>query len=326
MTSDSSKQRLIAIGAVVIVLLLGANVFFLINKAKQDSENTELTSQLSESEQLKVELEKQYYESLSELEAMKGSNEELNALIDEQKMELETQKNQISRLLADNKNLDGARRQLRDLKTQADGYVAEIQQLQTENKELRGQTQRLTAQTDSLSSSLANKTMEADELNEARAMLTSEKENLSVENERLNQKVTAASAIRVENVNVEGMKTRSNGSGTDKKRAKNIDYLQICFDAMPNRVIGSGAEKFYVRIINPTGETLASDELGSGILIDNNTGERVKFTKMKEADYANQQEQFCTNWTPNTPFASGKYDVQIYNKGYLTGTGSLTLK
>ncbi|MEM8528886.1 MAG: hypothetical protein AAGG68_29900, partial [Bacteroidota bacterium] len=60
MTSDSSKQRLIAISAVVIVLLLGANVFLFMNKTKQDAENKELTSQLQESDQLKVELEKQY--------------------------------------------------------------------------------------------------------------------------------------------------------------------------------------------------------------------------------------------------------------------------
>ncbi|MEM8528868.1 MAG: hypothetical protein AAGG68_29805 [Bacteroidota bacterium] len=326
MTSDSSKQRMIAIAAVVIVLLLGANVFLLINKAKQDSENKELTSQLSESEQLKIELEKQYYESLSELEEMKGTNEELNAMIDEQKMQLEEQKNQISRLLADNGSLKSARRQIRDLKSQADQYIAEIQQLKEENEELRGETVRLTAATDSLSNDLAYKTQENEELSTAKAMLTSEKESLSMENANLSKKVTAASAVRVENVTVEGMKNRSNGKSTDKKRAKNVDYLKICFDAMSNRVTPAGMETFHVRIINPTGETLSADELGSGILTDSSNGDQIKFTKATEADYANQQESLCTNWTPNTPFSEGKYQVQIFNKGYMTGTGSFILK
>jgi hypothetical protein len=326
MTSDSSKQRLIAIAAVVIVLLLGANVFLLINNSKQKADNTELSADLDNAEKLKVELEKQYYESLSELEEMKGSNEELNALIDEQKMELEEQKNQISRLLADNKNLGSVRRQMKDLKTQADGYIAEIQQLKEENEELRGETVRLAAQTDSLSNNLAYKTQEAEELSNARAVLASEKESLSMENEKLSTKVTAASAIRVENITVEGMKTRSNGNAADKRRAKNIEYLKICFDAMPNRVAPAGMEEFYVRIISPVGETLSAEDLGSGILRDNSNGEQVRFTKVKEAEYTNSQEQLCTNWTPNTPFAAGKYDVQVYNKGYLTGTSSFTLK
>lgn len=326
MTSDSSKQRLIAIAAVVIVLLLGANVFLLINNSKQKADNTELSANLDNAEKLKVELEKQYYESLSELEEMKGSNEELNALIDEQKMELEEQKNQISRLLADNKNLGSIRRQMKDLKAKADGYVAEIQQLKEENEELRGETARLAAQTDSLSTDLAYRTQENQELSNVKAVLTSEKEALSMENEKLSTKVTAASAIRVENISVEGMKTRSNGNATDKKRAKNVEYLKICFDAMPNRVTAPGMENFYVRIINPVGETLSAEELGSGVLRDNSNGEQVRFTKVKEAEYSNTQEQLCTNWTPNIPFAAGKYDVQIYNKGYLTGSTTFTLK
>lgn len=326
MTSDSSKQRLIAIAAVVIVLLLGANVFLLINKSKQDAENKELSSQLTESEQLKVELEKQYYESLSELEEMKGSNEELNALIEEQKTELEEQKNRISRLLGDNRNLNAVRKQLKDLKAQADQYVAEITQLKEENESLRGENQYLTQRSDSLSTDLAYKTQEANDLSTAKARLTSEKETLSAENANLSKKVTAASAIRIENITVEGMKNRNSGKAVDKKRAKNIEYLKICFNAMENRVSDPGLETFHVRIINPIGETLSIEELGSGILTNRSNGEQIRYTKATETDYTQQQETLCLNWTPNTPFQAGKYEVQVYNKGFMTGSTSFLLK
>merc|ERR1712137_961179 len=79
---DNSRQKLIAIAAVIIVALLGVNAFLIVNSMNKSKANKELTSQLDESEQLKAELEKQYYEALSELEEMRGSNEELNALIE----------------------------------------------------------------------------------------------------------------------------------------------------------------------------------------------------------------------------------------------------
>jgi len=326
MTSDSSKQRLIAISAVVIVLLLGANVFLFMNKAKQDAENKDLTSQLQESDQLKVELEKQYYESLSELEEMKGSNEELNALFDEQKSELEEQKNRISRLLKDNNNLQSVRRQLKEYKANAEQYIAEITQLKEENDLLRGSNERLTMAKDSLSNSLAYKTQEAEDLSTAKAMLTSEKESLAMENTNLSKKVNVASAIRVENIVVEGMKNRKSGKSAEKKRAKNIEYITVCFDATSNRVAEAGMETFYVRIINPTGETMAIEELGSGIITNSNTGEQIRFTKSTDTEYQNQEEKLCVNWTPNVPFSEGKYQVEVYNKGFMTGTGSFVLK
>ena len=90
--NDGSKQRIIAIAAVIILALLAVNIALLVGYNKKGAKANELSSMLDESEQLKVELEKQYYDALSELEEMRGSNEELNALIDQQKEELSQQK------------------------------------------------------------------------------------------------------------------------------------------------------------------------------------------------------------------------------------------
>ena len=76
---DNSKQRFIAIAAAAIVALLIINAILLVSYNKRGTENAQLTSQLDESEQLKAELQEQYYTALSELEEMRGSNEELNA-------------------------------------------------------------------------------------------------------------------------------------------------------------------------------------------------------------------------------------------------------
>ena len=89
---DNSKQKLIAVSAVIIFLLLATVIGLAVRLNNVGNTKAALSTQLDESEQLKAELEKQYYEALSELEEMRGSNEELNALIESQKEELKTQK------------------------------------------------------------------------------------------------------------------------------------------------------------------------------------------------------------------------------------------
>ena len=69
-------------GAIAVLLLVLAGLG--IGYANRGAENAELQSDLVEMEQFKATAEKQYYESLAELEEMRGSNEELNAMIDQQ--------------------------------------------------------------------------------------------------------------------------------------------------------------------------------------------------------------------------------------------------
>ena len=323
---DNSKQRIIAIAAVGIVLLLGINAFLLIKNSKTNAANEALTQQLDESEQLKVELEKQYYEALSELEEQKGTNEELNALIDEQKAELEDQKNKISRLIRDNRQLGKAREDMKQMSANLDQYRTEIQSLKDQLAVADQNIQTLTTDNTNLTTNLAAKTEEAAELSTKTASLTSEKEALLTERTALSEKVSIASMIRTEGIAVQGFKTRSNGKVVEKKSAKNIDHLKICFNTTENRVASLGDESFYIRIINPAGETLAVEELGSGVVTDTDTGEQIRFTKAVETEYDRSTSTLCTRWQPNVPFQSGTYEVQVYNKGFISGQSKFMLK
>lgn len=323
---DNSRQRLIAIAAVIIVALLGINAFLLISYNKRNKMNKQLTYQLDESEQLKAELEKQYYEALSELEEMRGSNEELNALIEQQKTELKDSKDRIDRLLRDSRNLKQAREELNALKGQVEQYLAEINQLRQENEELSQQNSQLAESNQLLNTDLEAQRTANQELSTAQAALVSEKSELEKRNERLNEKVNIASVITVEQVEGEGMKMKNNGKTKSKKYAKNVDQLQVCFNTTENNVAEVGTEEFLIRIINPLGETLAIEELGSGTFVNNATGEEIRFTQAKELDYNREAGQICTSWSPDQPFSQGEYAVEIYNKGYLAGSGSFQLK
>lgn len=276
-------------------------------------------AELQEVQKLHAELESQYNEAIAELDNLKGENQQINALIDQQKMELQSQKNQISGLLKDKRKFDAARAEIRDLKAQLANYIADIEQLQAEQEMLTQENSMLKSERDQLNTSLQAKLGENEELAVAKAQLVNEKEELS-------KSVAIGSVVQVKTVNVTPQKVRKGGKTADQKAAKKTDQLKVCFTTVVNELVKPGTEKFFIRIINPQGETLAIEDLGSGSIINSKTGEEVRFTQMAEYDYVNDETQLCFNWKPDVPFQSGQYDVEIYNKGYLSGKGNFTLK
>ena len=276
-------------------------------------------AELQEAEKLRAELENQYNDAIAELDELKGDNEQINALIDQQKVELMAQKNQIATLLRDKRKYDAARAEIGDLKAKLAGYVAEIEQLKANQEMLAQENTMLKSEKEELNMSLQAKLGENEQLTLAKAQLVNEKEELS-------KSVEIGSVIQVKNVNVTPQKLRKSGKTADKKSAKKTDQLKVCFTTVVNELVKPSTEKFFIRIINPRGETLAIDDLGSGIITNSKTGEEVRFTQVAEYDYANDETQLCFNWNSDMPFDNGKYSVEIYNKGYLSGAGNFELK
>ncbi len=322
---SNNQQRLTAIAAVVVIALLGVLTVMLVNYNKRGKMIDQLSAQYDESEQLKLELEKQYYAAMTELEEMRSSNTELNTLIDAQKEELAAQKEKIEGLLANKASLGKARKEIDGLKAQLDQYLAEINQLREQNGELTAQNSQLTESNNLLGQDLTAQRLANEELNSKQAILVSEKEAVEADRSRLAAKVNMASVIKVADLEVKPMKTKKSGKAVKRASADNIDQIQICFNTTNNEVAEAGTETFHIRIINPLGETLTMEELGSGIFVSNATGDEVKFTQAKEVDYNHSASQVCTLWSPGQAFQKGNYEVEIYNKGHLAGTGSFKL-
>ena len=323
---DDGQQRLKIAAIVTIAVLAILCIVLVISLVNKNKTNDELTYELNESEQLKADLEKQYYEALSEMEELRGSNEELNALIESQKMELKDAKDRIDLLLRDSRNLEKARREIRNMNSKVDQYLAEINQLRQENEELTARTAKLSEENSTLGSKLDSAQVRNIELSSTKAALASEKEALEADRARLAKKVNIASVIKVKGIEAEGLKVRNNGKTATRRRARNVDQLQLCFNTTTNQVANPGMEEFVVRIVSPLGETMAVESMGSGIFVNNATGERSRYTMIKEVDYDQDEQRLCMVWAPNTAFQEGKYGVEIYNKGHLAGKSDFQLK
>lgn len=317
-TTSPNRNRF-AIVAVLGVIMLAVIGFLTYSNVQKGHQLDTAYSQINEAHTLQSELETSVDAAIAELESKKSENAEMNALIEQQQQELEAKKTQITALLKDKSQLAKARQEIAGMKSQVEGYLAQIEQMRAENEALTSSNQQLTVEKEQLTTTIQTKEAENTELSEARAMLVSQ-------NDELTKSVKIGSVVKVKDVKAEGLKVRSNGKVKGKDTAKKVDQLKVCFTTITNDLVAPGNEEFYVRIINPRGETMAVEDLGSGMITNEKTGEEVKFTQNATTPYNNDEQHLCLTWNPSTPFDSGKYQVEVYNKGYLAGTGSFSLK
>jgi peptidoglycan hydrolase CwlO-like protein len=320
--SQSSQQKLLALATVAIIALLGLSAFLIYTKVNQDKLIKKQSAELIEETRVKAELEKEYYQALSDLEEMRGNNSELNAMIETQKAELKKQKDRIDGLIKTSKELEKARDEIAKLRS----YVTEVEELRKQNASLQENNMQLSSQRDELVIAVQQEKITNEELTMAKNTLSSERDQLSQEKEALAKKVDIASSIKVSDISAIGYKVRSSGKETDSKKAKAIDGIKVCFKTTSNVIVSSGKEKFYLRLINPLGEVMAIQDLGSGNMKLGNTSESVQYTQSVELDYQSDPIEGCINWQPGITFETGTYGVELYNKGFLAGKGSFVLK
>jgi hypothetical protein len=253
---------------------------------------------------------------------MRGNNSELNAMIETQKAELKKQKERIDTLIKSAKELERAKEEIAKLRT----FVTEVEKLRKENANLQESNVALTGERDELVLMVQQQQLANEELNTQKTSLMTEKERLQAEKDALAGKVNVASSIKVNEISAVGYKVRSSGKEADSKKAKTIDGIKVCFKTTTNEVTAAGTEKFYLRVINPHGEVMAIQDLGSGSMKLGNSSESIQYTQYVELDYKNGVIPGCVNWQPGIPFEIGKYEVEIYNKGFMAGKASFELK
>ncbi len=326
MNNNRSKQNFTAWAIVAIIGLLGLNAYqWFINSQLKTENTTQQTIQI-DLEKAQAELNQDYQDALERLEELRGDNKEANDLIDAQKKELETQKAKISELIWTKRELGRAKEELTKLNAQVTDYVAQINALKNENAELSTANTQLSSSNQELSANLELTKKEKEEIAQARAVLASDKEKLAKTNEALSSKVDMANAIKINYMEVKGFEVKDNGKLKDKSKAKDIEMLRICFTTETNLVTPSGTKKFYVRIINPQGETVAQEDRGSGVLTNKLNNTQIRYTTSGDLEYDNKDTNGCIDWTLGEKLSKGVYDCELYNNGYMVGKGKFTLK
>jgi len=326
---ESMQKRVTAMG-VIIALLLALITFLLVNRNSQSNVISEQSMELEDARTLQDDLQTQYEEVMNTLDEQKGENEELNAMIETQKSELEGRKKEISKLISSGKatkgQLNQARTDIDNFKSELGRYLAELNVVKEQNQVLTREKIQLSQEKKLLQTNVEAERMNVENLNSEKAVLVGLKENLEEKNTMLNKKVNYASVVRVTEVTGTGLKTKNSGKTVQKSYAKNSEKIQICFNTTENEIAPLGNETFHVRVINPIGETMSIDELGSGVFTSTKSKDQIRYTQKADIEYEANKENVCVNWEPNVAFSPGIYEIEVYNKGFLAGTGSFQLK
>lgn len=323
--ADSSKKNNTPLFVTAIAVLLAVSGYLAFDRSQLANSNTQYKTMVEEAQAVSQDLQLSYTDVSEQLENMKSDNVDLNALIEEQKAKLSKQKDKINSLMWTKGKLNEARKEITALEEMGARYLSEITQLKEENALLAEANSSLTAEKAVLTQRVARSTEENEELMAKKTELEDYNKELAKEKDFLSKKVSVASVVKVDNVIGTGYKVNKKGKIAKRKYAKYVDRVSVCFTTEANLVTDQEEEEFYLRIVNPLGETMVIEDLGSGILV-NADGESVRFTNSATIDYGNNEKQVCIDWEPSMRFAKGIYEVEIYNKGHKAGSGSFRLK
>lgn len=323
-SNSNNTYKIISISIIALLLLLSG--WLLYQKSQNSNVIATQDAKILEAEKSRAELEKNYYESLAELEEMKGDNVLLNERIDSQKVELKKQKDQISKLFTTSKDYNAIKAKINSMRSANEDFRKEIAALREENEKLATSNAQLNTEKGLLTDQVNKERSYNDELSSKNTNLNSENERLVAEKNTLSRKVDKGSVIKVSDILVEGYKINSRGKEVSQRRAKDIEILRVCFKTATNELVDNGRERFFIRIINPGGETINIPSAGSGIVDGGEDGTQISYSLVKEFNYENNEAVSCASWKPNVQFSEGTYNIEVYNKGFLAGKSTFKLK
>jgi uncharacterized protein (DUF3084 family) len=143
---------------------------------------------------------------------------------------------------------------------------------------------------------------------------------LEVKNKELVDKVNVAAALRAEGVNVYAISSRGKEVGVQNQKARKIDKIRVMFHLQDNSLATKEIKTVYLRIIEPTGNTLSDYALGSGIF--SFKGRDLAYTAKQRIFYENNHQSVEFIYARPNAYREGKHEIELYSEGFLIGLGT----
>lgn len=283
---------------IAIVALLATNVYFFIKFKTSGEKLYTVTLQRetlqSDLDRIEAELESVNIQEFSDAENMKDFDA--------------SARNTISTLRNQLDEHDLSENDISSLKTLVSKLKDDVSLYKTEATSMKIRNELLLQANDNLDDNL-NET-------EDRFAKLQQKQN------RLNEKVSRASALKVSNVHVTGVKHRRDDEVTPETRARRVDELRIVFSIADNGLAQVGDKEIFVRVINPDGNLIAKSE---DIFYVH--GEKLQYTFKEDIRFTNNGEEYDFPWSDEgSGFKKGAYTVLLYADNAVMGRANVVLK
>jgi hypothetical protein len=192
---------------------------------------------------------------------------------------------------------------------------------------------------------IAKKDVDIQKLREENGILATKNENLNLENtslktdkiklsdsinvveaknQELANKVTQASALRAETINVYAVSARGKEREGGSYSARRVDKIRISFRLVDNPLTKQEDKEIIIRLLDPQGTIISDNVTGSGIFTYN--GLETIYTAKKHEQYTNSHQLVEFLYARGQEYKKGKYSIELYCEGFKIGQGSFDVK
>ena len=219
--------------------------------------------------------------------------------------------------------------------TKIKDYLALLGQKDVQLVTLRKENGILTAKNDSLSKetknllegiSFAQKALSDSTTNYSlkQKELSDRAKEVEARNRELNDKVSQAAALRAESINIYAISTKGKESDGGIYRSKRVDKVRITFYLQENQITTHEAKTIYLRILDPSGTTVADMATGSGTF--SYKGKETTYTARQKVLFDNSHQSVEFVYSRGQSYKEGKHIIELYAEGYRIGIGVFEVK
>jgi len=300
--AKSYKNIIIGVLAACLLAVSGYLIY-----AKNQSTQTiqQQETQIAKVSAEKSDVQTSFDASLARLDSMTTVNTSLESQLTEKNNEITKVKTEIRSIL-NKKNATAA--ELSRAKTLIASLNEKISSMEQE-------VARLTTENQVLSNDKALLIQEKEKLNQDLSATTAVKQELE-------KKVDVASTLNASNIVITPINVKNNGKEKVSTTAKRVDKFLVSFD-VDNRIIQTGKTDVYVLVIGPDGKAIST---GTETFTTREDGDKIYTAKVPVDLETARKKNVEFAFIPGSDFKQGNYTVQIYQNGFLIGQGTRELK
>lgn len=301
---DKGKKLLIFL----VIFFLITNCITLYLYFTKKSQEVKIEQQLVSTTGLKIELEQKVKEYTAKIQDYTGQINEKDSTLLAYRAELESKVLEIQNMIKDVKI---SKEKYEDAKEQIEGLKYYIEKYQKQIDELKKQNVVLTKENTNLKQDISKNRQVMD--------------NLQDENVKLSNKVSLGSKLISGTITVMGIQIKESGKQKETSKGSRMDGMKIGFNVQNNIMADIGFYDFYVRILNPKGETLYIEGTGSGRF--QFQGSDALYTVKERLEFTNDDTKiYNIYWSKGSPFEKGTYKIEIFTQGLLFGQNTFEVK
>ena len=212
---------------------------------------------------------------------------ELTEQLHEKDSLIQEQIAEIRNLIRTKSNLKEARRKIETLKSISKRYLANIDSLLVVNETL---------------------TFEKDSVVNVNKDINWRNYKLNKQNEKLAEKVSKGSVLKLDNIEVEAIKYRRNRNEKSTSHAQKTQKIRVCFSVLANPIAKAEVKTVYMQLIDNNGTVITGEEKNMSVSVLDN---QVICTDSSEFNYENIEMTHCLEWERVHMLDAGYYLINL---------------